>query len=189
MDLFSLIAGFVGGFVGGAFYQHLEDEKEAKIEQERAWKASADLEAKRREQVDGYRKLFAESQKKDGADHWLDWRDTLTVAQTTLAKRRNTTDWAAEGGDTTGLRHSHDPQMYLFPTVLHKESFFKAVGDWTFEAHWDYTEAKHKKPPVVRVAVCSLDCKGCMEAVAETPNGVPFIVGSQNSPHDDEGAG
>jgi len=185
MAVFTLIVGFFGGW----FVGHLEAEKAEAKKQAQAWQASADQAAKLREQYDAYRKLFAESQKIDGADHWLDWRDTLAVAMAILAKRVNTTDWAAEGGDTTGLRYLHDPQMYLFPTPQHKESFFKAVGDWTFEAHRDYTGAKHKEPPVVRVPVCSLDCKSCMEAVAQTPNGVPFIVVSENIPHDDEGPG
>jgi len=48
---------------------------------------------------------------------------------------------------------------------------------------------RHDNPDTVPVKtlvpVCSLDCRRCMEAVARTPGGVPYIVVAENIPHDD----
>lgn len=170
------VMALIVGFFGGSFYSFLEAQKKEKKEQD----AST-------EQYFKYRKLLAESQKAAEAHESLDWRDTLAVAQATMAERGHTEEWS----------NMFAGEQFLCPTDQHRTSFMRAVGDWAWNAHTDYSDAKategeekaEVEPPVVRVAVCSLDCRSCMAAVERTPGGVPFIMVSENFPHDDEGAG
>ena len=82
----------------------------------------------------------------------------------------------------------NDEVWKLVPTKDPKQGpkvvAWKLIGqDWML--YYRQGEDGHRP---VKVPVCSLDCQNCMDAVALRPGGVPFIMVSENFPHDDEGA-